>query len=424
MKLSIITIGSRGDVQPYVALGCGLQKAGFDVSIVTYEYYRQFIEAYGLKLKPLQGDPKEILGSENGRNWVRSQGNPVKFVKNFIALTKARIAPMMKDAVEQLADAEIILYSDLGIVGYHVAEKYQTPLIETHLQPFGITKTFPSVGAPPWIKLGGLYNQISHWVTEQMLWQPFRTLVNDLRRTELDLRPIPFWGPFKKIKTEGNPTLHAYSPHVLPKPSDWPRWRHVTGNWVLPPEPGWQPDPKLVDFLNAGKPPVYVGFGSMVDEEPEKLVEMVLTAVSHTNNRIILSSGWAGFTASNLPDNAYIIQSVPHEWLLPQMAAVIHHGGAGTTAAGLRSGVPSMAAPYFADQFFWADRIYNLGVSPKLPPRPKLTMDILTHAIQEATQNSVMKNNAARIGQLLHAEDGIETAVKIIKKFANQHCTK
>lgn len=422
-RITIITIGSRGDVQPYVALGRGLKTAGFQVAIATYPYFRDLIEAHGLTLKPLRGDPKEILGSDLGQQWVGSQQNPLQFARTFIQLTKPRLEPLMQDALEVLADADLILYSDLGIVGYHVAEHFGTPAIETHLQPFGATTAFPSVGSPPWLWLGSWGNYFSHMATDQVLWQPFRTLVNELRRDYLNLPPETFFGPFRKIKQSGNPMLYAFSPHVLPKPADWKRWRKITGYWVLPPEPDWQPDPQLVDFLADGEPPVYIGFGSMTDQNPEQLVEMILTAVSRTNTRLLLSSGWAGLTASDLPDRAFLLGNVPHEWLLPKTAAVIHHGGAGTTAAGLRSGRPSLALPYFADQYFWANRIHALGAGPKPFNRSQLTVDRLVHALAQLTRNVTMQQRAADIGRLLQNERGVETAVSHIKTFLQKDNT-
>lgn len=417
MKISIITIGSRGDVQPYIALGRGLQSAGFDVSIVTYSYFKPFVESYGLNLKPLSGDPKEILGSKDGQRWVQSQQNPLKFLRAFIALTKPRIKQLIADAMAVLDDADLVIYSDLGIVGYHVAEYYQTPAIETHLQPFGRTKEFPSVGNPPWLQLGGMSNRISHIMTDQVMWQPFRSMVNDIREEVLGLPRVPFWGPFKQIKERADPMLYAFSEHVLPKPKDWPEWRHVTGYWILPPIKDWQPDDALRAFLHDGPPPVYVGFGSMMDEDPKALVEMILTAVSGANARVILSSGWAGLTSEQLPKYAHVIKSVPHEWLFPQMSAIIHHGGAGTTAAGLRAGVPSMAVPYFADQYFWASRIQKLGAGPKVANRKQLTAVKLQHAIETALTNKTMQRRAKEVSALLQAENGVQTAVQQLEQF-------
>lgn len=404
-------------MQPYVALGRGLQAAGFDVSIATYAYFRELIEAFGLTLKPLSGDPEEILRSEEGQRWVTARQNPLQFIQAFIALTKPRLETLLQEAISALADANLILYSDLGIVGYHVAEYHGIPAMETHLQPFGATTAFPSVGSPPWLWLGGWGNYLSHLATDQILWQPFRREINRLRRRYLNLPPESFFGPFKKVKRWQRPMLYAFSKHVLPKPADWEAWRKVTGYWFLPPEPGWKPDPALVDFLAAGKPPVYVGFGSMIDQEPEQLAASISRAATQTNSRLLLSAGWANLRGSSLSEHVFPIESVPHAWLLPQTAAAIHHGGAGTTAAALRAGVPNMALPYFADQYFWANRIYKLGTGPKPFPRTQLTAERLCHALRELTQNNALRNKAKTLGNLLEEERGVETAVVHIEAF-------
>lgn len=424
LKIVIFTIGSRGDVQPYIALGCGLKADGFDVSIATYSYFKPFIEAYGLKLKPLTGDPKAMLATKEGQKWLQSHQNPLQFIQSFIALTQPRIEPLMRETLLALADADLIIYSDLGIVGYHVAESLNIPVIETHLQPFGATTEFASVGAPAGLKFGGWYNWLTHKLTEQILWQPFRSKINSLRETLLDLPPESFWGPFNKIEKRQHPTLYAFSRHIIPKPKDWPSWRHITGYWFLPPPPKWSPEPQLKAFLEAGESPLYVGFGSMLDENPKELVDLILTAVSNSTEpppRLLLSSGWANLVPSKLPSNVHVTKAVPHEWLFPQMAAVVHHGGAGTAAAALRSGSPSAAIPYFADQFFWANRVYQQGVGPKPVSRPKLTVNKLASIFSELMQNNIMKQRAADLGKKIQAESGVETAVFHIRQYIEKN---
>lgn len=423
LKITIFTIGSRGDVQPYIALGCGLKAAGFEVSIATYAFFKPLIEQYGLVIIPLSGDPKAMLASEEGQRWLQSHQNPFQFIQSFIALTQPRIEPLMQETKMALADADLIIYSDLGIVGYHVAEFLKTPLIETHLQPFGATSEFASVGAPAGVKLGGWYNWLSHKMTEQILWQPFRSKLNALRKELLHLPPESFWGPFKKIEEKQQTTLYAFSRHIIPKPHDWPEWRKITGYWFLPASPTWQPAPHLKAFLAAGEPPIYVGFGSMMDENPHELAALIISAVSkssHPTPRLLLSSGWANLVPSELPQEVLVIDDTPHAWLFPQMAGIIHHGGAGTTAAALRSGRPSVAIPYFADQFFWSNRVYQQGVGPKPVPRPKLTVTKLAHLFSELSQNVTMKKRAANLGARIRAEKGVDTAVFYIKQRIEQ----
>lgn len=416
MNITIFTIGSRGDVQPYVSLGCRLQEAGHTVSIATYGFYRQFIEAYGLRIRPFPGNPQELMSSSIAREWVASQQNPVRFIRAFIALTKSQLEPMFTSA-SICEDTDLIVYSDLGVVGYHVAEYLGIPSISTHLQPFGLTREFPAVGSPPWLRLGGTYNRISHLLTGQVMWQPFRASVNEWRREQLSLPPVPFWGPYRRLRRQQQPVLSAFSATVVPKPADWTSRHRITGYWFLPPPPGWTPPQTLLDFLAAGPAPVYIGFGSMFDGDPIALTELVLSAVQRAGVRVVLSSGWGSLVAGNLPDDVYMVSSVPHEWLFPQMAAVAHHGGAGTTAAGLRAGVPSAVIPYFADQHFWGNRIYGLGVGPRPVARRRLTVDRLTAVLHQVTQNVQIRKRAANVGRKIRAEDGPGVALSLIEAY-------
>lgn len=418
MHITILTIGSRGDIQPYVALGRGLQAAGHQVRIATYEYYRELVESFGMTLAPLTGHPKQIMASKEGRAWLESYQNPLRFVRSFIALTRPHLEPIFADSLKACRGTDLIIYSLLGVAGYHVAEYYRVPAIPTQLLPFGPTRDFASVGSPTWLKLGPGFNYISHLLTDQVMWQPFRQAVNQWRQEALGLEPVPFFGPFRQLKQRKVPVLFAYSPTIVPKPRDWPAEHVVTGYWFLPESPGWQPREELAAFLAAGPPPVYIGFGSMVDRDPHALTEMLLTAVRRNKLRAVLSSGWADLMPKSLPDGVFVLSDVPHAWLFPRMAAVVHHGGAGTTAAGLRAGVPSAAVPFFADQHFWGWRLHRLGVGPAPAARATLTVDQLTDLLRDLTTNEQIRLQAAEIGRQIRAEDGVAAAVSLIEAYA------
>jgi len=177
---------------------------------------------------------------------------------------------------------------------------------------------------------------------------------------------------------------------------------------------GWQPPSALIDFLQSGSPPVYIGFGSMSNRNPEQTADLIIQALMRTKQRAILLSGWSGLHKSNIPDSIFMIDSVPHSWLFPRVAAVVHHGGASTTAAGLRAGVPSIVIPFFGDQPFWGQRIADLGVGAKPIPRQKLTVERLANAIQEVVTNEGIRLRAATLGKQIQTEDGIASAVEII----------
>jgi sterol 3beta-glucosyltransferase len=212
------------------------------------------------------------------------------------------------------------------------------------------------------------------------------------------------------------PTLYSYSSHVIPPPSDWDdRSAIATGYWFL--DTSFEPPPQLIDFLATGKPPVCIGFGSMTGQNPQTLAEMVSAALRQTKQRGILLTGWGGISNSDLPDDILHLEAVPHDWLFPKVAAVIHHGGAGTTAAGLRAGIPTIVIPFFGDQPFWGKRVEQLGVGTKPIPRKQLTVERLVAAIQTAVSNEMMRSRAASLGQKIRAENGVTQAVKVIESF-------
>jgi UDP:flavonoid glycosyltransferase YjiC (YdhE family) len=264
----------------------------------------------------------------------------------------------------------------------------------------------------------GRVNRLTHHLVRQVMWQGFRSADKAARQEVLGLPPAPFWGPYNSPHIQGLPVLLGYSSAVIPRPPDWPENNHVTGYWFLDEATDWTPPAGLMAFLEAGPPPVYIGFGSMSSRNPEETAALVLEALKQSEQRAILLSGWGGLQASDVPDSVFMIDAIPHAWLFPRMAAVVHHGGAGTTAAGLRAGVPSIIIPFFGDQPFWGQRVAELGVGPESIPRKKLTAERLAQAIQIAVSNQAMRQRAAELGERIQAEDGVGRAVDIVGSLA------
>jgi UDP:flavonoid glycosyltransferase YjiC (YdhE family) len=205
--------------------------------------------------------------------------------------------------------------------------------------------------------------------------------------------------------------LYGISPTVVPPPSDWDARRRFVGYWTLPPADDWRPAPELEAFLARGPAPVCVGFGSMTSDDPRALTELVLEAVRRAGARAVLLSGWGALRDVQRED-VFVAESVPHEWLFPRMSAVVHHGGAGTTAAGFRSGVPAIVVPFTMDQPFWASRVAALGAGPTPIPRKRLTVQALADALRVATNDRAMRERAATLGALIREEDGVRVAVE------------
>jgi len=417
MQITMIAGGSRGDVQPYVALGKGLKDAGHTVRALAPQDYQDLITAYGLDFFEM-GSGVQAMAQSQIQDIVE-QGNILKILAvtgqgaNQLALQSA------SNGLIACAGSDLIIAGFAGLsTGMALAEKLGIPFLQAHLMPFTPTNEFPSVLTPqiPQTPLTKWANSVSHRFAQQMMWQMLRSADNKARKQVLEMKPAPFWGPFASLQREAAPILYGYSPQVIPPPADWADPIQVTGYWFLDPPADWEPPSDLVNFLQAGPPPIYVGFGSMLSRKPEETADMVLAALACTGQRGVLSSGWGGLKKENLPETVFMIGSIPHAWLFPKMSAVVHHGGAGTTGAGLRSGVPSIITPFFGDQPFWGQKVYELGVGPKPIPRKRLTVDSLTEAIQQAVSDTEMRKSASSLGERIRAEDGVARAVEIIEQ--------
>ncbi len=326
--------------------------------------------------------------------------------------------PIAQDTLAGCEGTEMLIAGLGGIFsGVAIAEKLNLALVQAYYAPMTPTKEFQSVLLPAaGPALPAMLAKPSHHITQQMIWQGVREADKMAREQVFGLPPAPFTGPFNNPRLKQGTVLYGFSPAVIPRPADWEDRIHITGYWFFDEDKGWSPPAGLMAFLDAGAKPVYIGFGSMSNRKPEEITQMVLQALAQTKQRAIVASGWGGLSRQQLPDNVFMIDAIPHAWLFPRMAAVVHHGGAGTTAAGLRAGVPSILVPFFADQPFWGQRVAALGVGPQPIPRQKLTADRLAQAIHIAMTDSIMQQRAAELGKKIRAEDGMARAVEIIQK--------
>jgi UDP:flavonoid glycosyltransferase YjiC (YdhE family) len=418
MRLAIISIGSRGDVQPYIALGQGLIKAGHTVRLATHQDFEVFVKSHGLEFCLIRGNSQEMVGSQEMRE-VLEKGNFVATWRQMMRDAERAIHEWMEDSLAACQGMDLIIAGGVSVsAGISVAEKLHLPLLQAFVFPVTPTRAFPSILLPQTLpKMGGAFNFLASHLILQLGWLGTRSLLNRTRKKILDLPPYSFAEPSQASRSKGFPMLFGFSPSVIPKPADWRADDHVTGYWFLDPPADWTPPPDLLNFLQAGSPPVYIGFGSMGSRKPAETTDLVLQALSQTGQRAILLSGWGGLQKTELPASVFMVDSIPHAWLLPRVAAVVHHGGAGTTAAGLRAGVPSIVIPFTTEQEFWGRRVHDLGVGPAPIPRSKLTADRLAQAIQAAVTNTAMRQRAAELGSKIQAEDGIANAVGIIQRL-------
>jgi sterol 3beta-glucosyltransferase len=417
MKVSIVASGTRGDVQPYIALGTGLKAAGYDVRVLTTDDFEALAQGAGLKFCSTGTSIEAMLQSAEWKA-VTESGNFLKILSRMTAETKRRAHELAANIPALFEGADLIVTGVGGMGGpFSIAEKLGIPIIQAYVFPFTPTRTFSSPLTAT-LPLGRPFNQLSFHIMRQLLWQSVRIADASTRR-EIGMPPASFWGPYRTLRQKRIPILYGYSKYVLPRPDDWDSNIDVTGYWFLDAPSDWTPPSGLLDFLRAGSPPVYIGFGSMGSQNPEEATHLALKALALSGQRGVLASGWGGLSQSDLPDTVHMISSAPHTWLFPQMAAVVHHGGAGTTAAGLRAGVPSIIVPFFGDQPFWGQRVHKLGVGPSPIPRRRLTAERLAQAITQAVSDTGMRHQAIGLGEKVRAENGIGQAVSLIQSLTS-----
>lgn len=410
MNILILTIGSRGDVQPFIALGRGLQAAGYGVTLCTAATYEAFVTSNGLKYAHMNDGMIKLAETKAGRSAVEG-GSKLELMKQVQPI----IRHMLDDAWAAAQGADTIIYHPKTLAGHSLAEKLGVPLfLSLPLPMYAPTSAFPNPAFN--LPLGSWANRLTYTVLP-LLSAPYMGTVNAWRRDVLGLPPRPRFAS-ETLGPDGQPlpALYSYSAHLVPTPPDWPETSVATGYWFLDQPQNWQPSADLLRFLDAGAPPVYIGFGSMTGADPAAKTRIVLEALVQSGQRGLLATGWGGLAETELPDTVFAIQEAPHDWLLPRVAAVVHHGGAGTTAAGLRAGKPSLICPFMGDQFFWGQRVAAAGAGPQPVPQKQLTAERLAVAIKTAVSDPAMQRRAADLGAAIRAEDGVGRAVGIINR--------
>jgi sterol 3beta-glucosyltransferase len=341
MRTTIVAIGSRGDVQPFVALGRGLQAAGHDVAIATHPPFEELVRSSGLEFRSVGGDPRQAMDNDDVRAALHSD-SAMRSWRHFARLLRPVLPQTGNECWSACQGAEMIVCSPMGmLLGPSIAEKLGAVAVATHLQPSLPTSEFPSFFSRTNRELSRIHNRLTWLQAGLMVWLPLRSTIERWRTEQLGL---PRRSPDRSRQWKGL-ALNGYSPSVVPRPADWGDNVVVTGYWFLDAAAEWSPPADLVDFLAAGPPPVYVGFGSMTPRNTEAMAELAVDALARAGQRGILAAGWGGLRSRGLPDSVFQIEAIPHDWLFPRMAAAVHHGGAGTTGASLRPASPRSSSP-------------------------------------------------------------------------------
>ncbi|KAG6891077.1 hypothetical protein C0995_014166 [Termitomyces sp. Mi166 len=437
LHFTFLTIGSRGDVQPYIALAKGLMADGHRCKIATHGEFKDWIESHGVEFGFVGGDPAELM-----RICVENGTFTVSFLKEGLLKFRGWLDDLLKTSWEACQKTDVLIESPSAMGGCHIAEALGIPYFRAFTMPWSRTRAYPHAFAVPDRKMGGSYNYMvrnlsrflnvafilnlqSYVMFDQVFWRATAGQINRWRR---DLLHLPSTS-LDKMEPHKIPFLYNFSPSVVPPPLDWPEWIRVTGYWFLDDAEvsakKWTPPPDLVDFIDSahklGKKVVYIGFGSIVVSDPKTMTHCVIEAVIRSGVYAILSKGWsdrlhvktsdASEAEEPLPKQIYAISSVPHDWLFQRIDAACHHGGAGTTGASLRAGIPTIIRPFFGDQLFWADRVEALGVGSGVR---KLTVNSLTDALITATTDVKQIDRAKLLGEQIRSENGVPTAIECI----------
>ncbi|HIH2654192.1 TPA: glycosyltransferase [Burkholderia cenocepacia] len=408
MKLVIATYGTEGDTRPLAALGRALLDAGHDVRLLADAATLGSAAALGVPSAPLSGDIRRAIAPEGAlADAVRGRGGFNDTSKALAAIANANTAAWMQEVADASAGCDALLVSGLAsFVGLSVAEYRRIPAIGTGMIPITPTAEFASPFLPPG-KLPRWLNRTSHRLVNALLWQAFRKSTNAARASVCGLPPR------KHVWTD-HPMLYGVSPALLSSPADWPANVHACGQWRVDAR-AWTPPPELSAFLDAGEPPVYIGFGSMAGFDRAALAAALTQALA--GRRALFYPGWSGIDASLLPAHVRVIGDTPHDWLFPRVAMAMHHGGSGTTHSAARAGIPSVVVPFAGDQFFWANRLQRLGVADAPVAGRRVEAAALARAIAFAERGET-KARAAALGTRIAQEEGLQRAVSAIERWA------
>lgn len=411
LNIAILVVGTRGDVQPFLAMAKRLQEFGHRVRLATHANFRTFVRSAGVDFFPLGGDPR-VLAGYMARNKGLIPSGPGE-----ISIQRKQIKAIIESLLPACTDPDIetgVPFRSQAIIANppayghaHVAEALGVPIHIFFTMPWTPTYEFPH-------PLARVPQSAGYWlsyiIVDLLIWWGIRSYINDFRKRKLKLPPIAYFSTYHGSISH-LPTAYMWSPHLVPKPSDWGSLVDVVGYCLLNLGSKYQPQENFVQWIQRGPEPIYIGFGSMPLEDPKKTTEIILEALQDTGQRGVIDRGWGDLgKITEVPDNIFLLEDCPHDWLFPQCSAVVHHGGAGTTATGLKAGCPTTVVPFFGDQFFWGDRVQQKGLGPAPIPISQLTVENLSNAVRFMLQPEV-KSRAMELAKLIENEDGVAAAV-------------
>lgn len=404
MHLVIATLGTRGNVQPYVAVGKELKRRGHLVTVATHEDYRTLVESNGLSFRGVCGSYRKILTSEAGQRWINSSRNPIKFVRGFRKLFEPYAEGWINDFETALNDADAAIVNAVAAPALVVLETKQIPRVILFTSPSVPSGKIGISGLPRIPFLVSWVERNIYTVVLNQAWSVGKDAqARFLSSHDLCLPPHALW---KENIRRGLGHLHLFSQAIVPRPDDWPQCAEVTGFCFLDTPQDWEPPKELSHFIDSGPPPIYATYGSQSGKDPATLCRITVEALRSIGQR-----GVIGINPDKLPDakgsdDMFFIDDVAYEWLFPKMSAIVHYGGVGTASAVLRAGKPSVVTPFFSDQLFWANRMAKLGVCPAPIAKRHLTSHRLARELQCLLSEPSYARRAQEIAGVIQSENG------------------
>ena len=420
--IRLISVGSRGDLHPYLTILLELRRRGHAVSLIGSPNFRGQAEANQLEFVPLAGDFRALMRSDQGKALM--QGKPARLVSDDL------LVRWLNTSRPGIAGTDLLLVTPLTLWGYHLAEAEQCRLVV--LSPFPIATTgafafmrFPGPEKQPHV-MRRMLNRLSYRLPAMLSWFQESKVTQPYRQQVLGLPRLPWVGARYRLhppaSVENPVLLHLFSSRVLPVPPDWPANASATGFCVTHTDGSgressfYKPSLALQAFLDAGPAPFYAGFGSMIPADPERLGEIVVNASELAGQRLVLAPGWGLVMPDTvLPPSVFLLGECPHTWLFPRLRGAVHHGGAGTTASTLYSGIPSTVVAFIADQRGWGHTLERLGVSPATHQASSVSTKALAQSIRMIASDCRFRQRARQLRDALAHEDGVATTATAIE---------
>jgi sterol 3beta-glucosyltransferase len=429
MRVLVYAYGTRGDVQPYLALADGLARAGHDAVLAAPERFAAFLNGqsaagHGIEFSPWDDESLDLLDRPDVKEMLLNSQSPEELAKTqaYLRAESFRLYPRLLDGIWQAAasGADLLVHPYVGATAVHqVAEKLGVPNVLAVLYPSYVTSWYypsPDLASQELSRFG---NRMGHVRYNRRTPVPeVVAAIGRWRAESLGLAPRTGWLDTKH-RPDGSdtPVLHGFSRHLVPIAPDWPEWAHTTGFWQLPTAPDWTPPEELTRFLAAGPQPIFVGFGSMSSNDPEAAGEKVVAAVRKAGVRAIVVTGWGGIKIADPPDQILVLEDMPYDKLFPLVSVAVHAGGAGTLNAALEAGIPQVPCPFHDEQHTWSRRLVKAGVATEPIWQKDLTPEGLAAAIDTALTDARLKSSVERLRELVRVEHGTANAVAALERI-------